>query len=246
MHLRHPLLVIHGQGAGFGVDAPYPIAVDVEPVVVTATTRPGFVVLQITGFVAQNTALSGFVPINETVAPIWIDTDVEHDHRVVENPFGFFILCGGQAIGDLSYSLGRRGFIAVDVVAVGDKDGFGFDQIGHFRSAAIQEFEVALANALQVFVVLGRGNHQPDQGATFVGAAVLVQGDFVRKPIQFFDVVDGMGVKGELCAELIAKVLLGRGNVGVVSELGIEGESFFINQHGALGEELEAEEEEKK
>ena len=50
VYLRHPFLVFRRQAAHFGVNAPDPVAVEVEPIVVGAAIWPGFVVFQVCRF----------------------------------------------------------------------------------------------------------------------------------------------------------------------------------------------------
>ena len=123
VYLRHPLLVGGRVAPAFGVYAPHPIAVQVEPVVVGAAVGPGGVVFQVARFLAAGTAGNGVGPVDVAVTAVGVDANEKQVYRFAESVQHYGVVRSGQLPGELHGGLGAARFVAVDVVAVAVDDG---------------------------------------------------------------------------------------------------------------------------
>ena len=95
----------------------YPVAVQVKPVVVAASTRPAFRMFAVEAAVVDVTdAPVGIDPFGETFLSVGIAYGVDEENAAGELLFHLSGLCGNQIVGRKERRFGAGRFIAVHAV----------------------------------------------------------------------------------------------------------------------------------
>ena len=201
------------------------VAVEVEQVMVRASAGPRLVVLGGDRGLVRPSCLRDPVLIDKAISPVGVLERVDQDQRFGQDQLDIGIPGRRQQV----VRLGHGRAAPADLVAVDRMHERGHDRQLRDQGLGLVGGEAArIAQAgqpgldlVQTRHALRRSDHQSDQGAALPARAVAHQ---VRAPGsrfgQRFDVADHIGGRRDRLAEVVARHLLQRRDVGIVAGAG--------------------------
>ena len=202
MHVRIPFVIQLGADLRFLLRLPCPVAVQIEEIMVGASTGPRLVMLaRITVHIHVFT--NGLmVPDRVAVATVGVHRRVDHNHRVFEPLLSFSVGGIGQLVQREQCRFQAHRLISVDVVAQPNNRDAVIDR-GSINQA--HTTQVVLANLLQAVHVLLRRDEGHHQGTSLIGLSVHLELHVVFHRSHVLHIGDRFVMIGEALTHLIAE-----------------------------------------
>ena len=158
MNLRHPRDILASMASGLWMYAPYPISIEIKPIVIRPTIGPRRIMVYISRLDSRNRALHALVPVDIAVSSIGVNAYIEYQYAVVQYILSLLIFSSSKSIAHLQRRLRARCFIAMDVIAVGYEHGLISYNV--FRSPSrdgswVAQLEVGSFELIDIRQVLG-------------------------------------------------------------------------------------------
>ena len=202
VHMRIPFVIEARADLRFLLRLPRPVAVQIEEIMVGASTGPWLVMLARIAVHIHGFSNGLMVPDRVTIASVRVHGRVD-DHNGVFEPFlGFSVGGIGQLVQRKQRRFQAHRLVSVDVVAQPD-DGDAVIDRGSIQQA--HTTQVVLADLLQFIHVFLRRDEGHHQGTSLIGLSVHLQFHVLLHRSHVLHIGHGFVMVGEALTHLIAE-----------------------------------------